>query len=93
MTYVGLIEVIFAPLLLFTHSLLIKRPVGWIYFRPLGAVSSTDKSDILYVVLLKNLRLGRADMCEGVLEKGVASDDWRQESCFQTIRLTCAGNG
>ena len=45
--YVGLIEVIFLPSLLLTHSLLMKRPVGWVYFLPLGAVSSIERSDIL----------------------------------------------
>lgn len=54
-TYVGLMEVIFLSLLLLTHSLLINKPVGWVYFLPLGAVSSTDKSDIL-CDMLNNLR-------------------------------------
>jgi hypothetical protein len=49
--YVGLIEVIFLPSLLFTHSLLMKRPVGWMYFLPLGAVSSMERSDIFLVEL------------------------------------------
>jgi hypothetical protein len=49
--YVGLIEVIFFPSLLFTHSLLMKRPVGWVYFLPLGAVSSMERSDIFFVEL------------------------------------------
>ena len=44
-------DVIFLPSLLFTHSLLMKRPVGWVYFLPLGAVSSTERSDILLVEL------------------------------------------
>jgi hypothetical protein len=39
-------ELIFLPSLLFTHSLLMKRPVGWVYFVPLGAVSSTWRSDM-----------------------------------------------
>jgi hypothetical protein len=45
-------------LLLFTHSLLIKRPVGWVYFLPLGAVSSIERSDILMVVVAKVLKDG-----------------------------------
>ena len=49
--YVGLIESIFFPSLLFTHSLLINRPVGWLYFLPLGAVSSMERSDIFLVEL------------------------------------------
>lgn len=52
-----------------------KRPVGWIYFRPLGAVSSIDKSDILYVVLLNNLRFDLRNAFEGVKEVEVASGD------------------
>ena len=34
-----------------THSLLINRPVGCVYLTPLGAVSSTDKPDILRVII------------------------------------------
>jgi len=43
----GLILVIISPALPLTHSLLMKRPVGWTYFRPFGAVSSTVRSDIV----------------------------------------------
>lgn len=46
-SYVGLIDVSFWPVELFTHSLLIKRPVGWVYFLPFGAVSSIDRSDMV----------------------------------------------
>ncbi len=49
--YVGLIEVIFFSSLLFTHSLLMKRPVGCVYFLPFGAVSSIERSDIFLVEL------------------------------------------
>jgi hypothetical protein len=56
--HVGLIEVTFWSLLLFTHSLLMKRPVGWVYFLPLGAVSSIERSDILMAVVLKDLKEG-----------------------------------
>jgi hypothetical protein len=38
-----------------THSLLINNPVGCVYLTPLGAVSSTDKPDILRIVTTKNL--------------------------------------
>ena len=55
--YVGLMETIFLPSLLFTHSLLMKRPVGWVYYLPLGAVSSTVRSDILTGVLLNDLQI------------------------------------
>jgi hypothetical protein len=44
--YLGFMVVIFSPFLDLTHSLLIKRPIGWVYLRALGAVSSMDKSDI-----------------------------------------------
>lgn len=53
--YVGLMEAIFLPSLLFTNSLLIKRPVGWEYFVPLGAVRSRKRSDILKFVVVKAL--------------------------------------
>jgi hypothetical protein len=49
--YVGLTEIIFFPSLLFTHSLLMNRPVGWLYFLPLGAVRSMERSDIFLVEL------------------------------------------
>jgi hypothetical protein len=42
---------ILSPLEDLTHSLLINRPVGCVYLTPLGAVSSTDKPDILRVVI------------------------------------------
>ena len=68
--YEGLMEVSFWPLLLLTHSLLMKRPVGWVYFRPLGAVSSIERSDISFdVLLLKCLLMGNlsldADVAQG----------------------------
>ena len=46
-THVGLMLVILSPFLDFTHSLLIHKPVGCLYFTPLGAVSSTSRSDML----------------------------------------------
>lgn len=46
---------IFLPLLLLTHSLLIKRPVGWMYFLPLGAVSSIWRSDIVVDVMARGI--------------------------------------
>lgn len=46
-THVGLIEVNFCPVELLTHSLLMNNPVGWMYFRPFGAVSSICRSDIV----------------------------------------------
>jgi hypothetical protein len=55
-SYVGLMEVNFCPLLLFTHSLLMNSPVGWEYFLPFGAVSSMLRSDILNAVPLNRLR-------------------------------------
>ena len=57
--YVGLMEVIFLPSLLFTNSLLMNRPIGWVYFLPLGAVRSRKRSDILSgAVLAKDLWSG-----------------------------------
>jgi hypothetical protein len=50
--YVGLIDTIFSPFLEATHSLLMNKPVGCVYLRPLGAVSSTDKLDILSVKIV-----------------------------------------
>lgn len=37
----------FWPLLLFTHSLLINNPIGWVYFLPFGATNSTSRSDLI----------------------------------------------
>jgi hypothetical protein len=52
--------VIFSPDFDLTHSLLMKRPVGWTYLRPFGAVNSIDRSDILNLefekVLVEDLR-------------------------------------
>lgn len=46
----GFIVVIFSPDFDFTHSLLMKIPVGCVYLRPFGAVNSIVRSDILAVV-------------------------------------------
>jgi hypothetical protein len=43
---VGLIEAIFFPSDDLTHVLLMNKPMGWVYLRPLGAVSCTDKYDM-----------------------------------------------
>ncbi len=51
-THVGLILVILFPDLDLTNLLLMKRPVGWVYLRPLGAVSSIERSDIFAELLL-----------------------------------------
>lgn len=64
----GLMEVIFLPLQLLIHSLLIKRPVGWVYFLPLGAISSTWRSDIVVdVVAVESLT------CKNVVKRGLVS--------------------
>lgn len=47
LSYVGLMAVIFSSLDDFVHSLLMKRPMGWLYWSPLGEVSSTVRSDII----------------------------------------------
>ena len=57
MTYVGFMLVIFSPDFAATHSLLMKRPVGWVYLRPLGAVSSTARSDMLRVEVVNGWNL------------------------------------
>lgn len=46
MTYAGSIEVIVLPLFAFTNSLLMNRPVGWLYLRPFGAVSASEDAGI-----------------------------------------------
>lgn len=51
-TYVGLVLVIFSPFFDLTNSLLIKIPVGCLYLWPLGAVSSTKRSDIFEKALV-----------------------------------------
>jgi hypothetical protein len=50
-TYLGFMLEILSPLVDLTHSLLINRPVGCVYLTPLGAVSSTDRPDILRVIV------------------------------------------
>lgn len=52
-TYVGFMLVIFSPCVDLTHSLLMNKPVGWVNLTPLGAVSSTVRSDM---AVLKGLR-------------------------------------
>ncbi len=47
--YVGLTLVIVLPDLDFTNSLLMKRPRGWLYLTPLGAVSLMKRSDMVYL--------------------------------------------
>jgi hypothetical protein len=42
---------ILSPLVDLTHSLLINRPVGCVYLTPLGAVSSTERPDMLRVTI------------------------------------------
>lgn len=48
-----------------------KRPNGWVYFLPLGAVSSTARSAILNAVLLNALvdGLGRVNLVLMVEDK------------------------
>lgn len=52
----GLMLVIFSPDFDFTNSLLMKIPIGCLYLRPLGAVSSTERSAILRLLVL-NVRI------------------------------------
>jgi hypothetical protein len=72
----GLILVIFSPELPLTHSLLMKRPVGWMYFRPFGAVSSTVRSDIVDMLLsIRGTRVmrGRIVLVRELCEIGYAT--------------------
>lgn len=45
-THLGFTLVILSPVPL-THSLLMKRPVGWVYSTPLGALSLMERSAML----------------------------------------------
>ena len=49
-SYLGLMLSIFSPELDLTNSLLMKRPIGCSYLRPLGAVSETKRSDMSALV-------------------------------------------
>jgi hypothetical protein len=49
--YLGFIEVMVLPDLDLTNSLLMNRPLGCEYLRPFGAVSSTKRSDMPFLVL------------------------------------------
>jgi len=60
--YVGFMLSIFLPALEATNSLLMKRPIGWVYLRPLGAVRVTERSDMMYV-LRGNLNVNRDIQC------------------------------
>ena len=78
--YVGLIDVSFWPLLLFTHSLLMNRPVGWVYFLPLGAVSSIEKSDILADVRIDLYDIWVLDM-EEARKWGYKCSQYAERAC------------
>ena len=45
--HVGLILVIFSPDLDLTNSLFIKRPIGCLYSRPLGALRLRNRSEVM----------------------------------------------
>lgn len=49
--YLGFMLEILSPFDDLTHSLLMNKPVGCVYLTPLGAVSSTDRPDILRVII------------------------------------------
>lgn len=66
-SYVGFTLVILFPLLDLTHSLLMKRPVGWVYLTPFGAVRSMLRPDMMRDVLDKDLMyFGKSDLRGGV---------------------------
>ena len=48
-SYVGFTEIIFSPDFDFTNSLLMNKPIGWVYLSPFGAVNSTCRSAIFGV--------------------------------------------
>lgn len=56
--YVGFMLVIIRSPEEGTNSLLMKRPSGCVYLIPLGAVSSTERPDILKMEVLKPRRAG-----------------------------------
>lgn len=62
--YVGLMLVILSPELDLTNSLLMKRPIGCLYSRPLGAFSwtNTSVSDILMVFLIERGVMKRKEL-------------------------------
>jgi hypothetical protein len=62
--YLGLMVEMVSPDLDATNSLLMKRPRGWEYFLPLGAVNSTKRSDILNLLWLKPLANENGIACE-----------------------------
>jgi hypothetical protein len=76
----------FWPLLLFTHSLLMKSPVGCTYFRPFGAVSSMERSDIFFVVLL-NVRIEKLILEAGGSE--ILECSGRVDSLSDEYSLEC----
>ena len=84
---VGFMEVILLPLDEATNSLLMNRPVGCVYDTPFGAVSLTDRSDIVVIVLkLDGLGVGLIEsICRDEREK--RERVW--ESIYQNIRPTC----
>ncbi len=43
----GLVTVIFSPILEVRHSLLMNNPIGWLYVTPLGVVSFMNKSEVM----------------------------------------------
>ena len=46
-SHLGLMLVIFSPDFEGTNSLLMNNPIGCVYLRPLGAVRSTKRSDMI----------------------------------------------
>jgi hypothetical protein len=82
-TYLGFMLEILSPLVDLTHSLLINRPVGCVYLTPLGAVSSTDRPDILRVITVKSLEgagyLGKEKEAEERRERYIENKKERGE--------------
>ena len=59
--HVGFMLVIFSPDLDLTNSLFIKRPIGCLYSRPLGALRLRKRSEVISCQRLKGIPVGCND--------------------------------
>ena len=67
----GLMLVIFSPEEDLTNSLLMKRPIGCLYSRPLGALSSMTRSDMSKVDQMQRGRAVRKETQDEIFENRV----------------------
>jgi hypothetical protein len=56
-----------------------NRPMGWVYFRPFGAVSCTDKSDMAAQTGCHRNK-GREKKLKGSREKGIKKGSYDSSS-------------